>query len=66
MSLLTALLEALAALFGARQTVRPHTKRQAYAPGWSKHRPRWIQRLQKKAGPVSALTGCLPKTRANA
>ena len=48
MNVLTALFEALAALFGSRKTVRPHTKRQAYGPGWSKHRPRKINGYKRK------------------
>jgi hypothetical protein len=42
MSILKALLDALAALFGSGQSVGDHTKYQAYGPRWSKHRRRRV------------------------
>jgi hypothetical protein len=42
MSILKALIDALAALFGSCQIVGGHTKRQAYGPRWSKRRRRKI------------------------
>jgi hypothetical protein len=48
MNVLTALIEMLAALFGFRQPVRGHNKRQAYGPRWSKHRPRKINGYKRR------------------
>ena len=48
MSLLIALIEALAAPLGVRQPGRGHNKRQAYGPKWSGYRPRRIKRHARR------------------
>ena len=48
MGILQSIINALAALFGARQDVRTHDRQQAYGRRWSRHRPRRINGYKRK------------------
>ena len=48
MGILQPIIDTFAALFGFRQGVSEHIRRQAFGPRWSRHRPRRIHGYRRR------------------